>query len=200
MSEGRYAAAIFDLDGTLTRPHLIDFAAIKCAIGCPLDDTIIEFLRTLHGSELREAWKLIDRFEAEGVARALPNPDAHSTLAELAGRGIPCFVLTRNSRRAALATLHHLGMAHRITDLIGREDASPKPDPAGVLALVRRWRLPLSRTLMVGDFHFDVHTGAAAHVATALLTNGTPLDPGIRFAAGHPTHLVHGLHELLRFF
>ena len=38
---------LFDFDGTLTRPFAIDFQAIKTAIGCPPDETILEFIETL---------------------------------------------------------------------------------------------------------------------------------------------------------
>ena len=82
----------------------------------------------------------------------------------------------------------------------GREDARPKPDPDGVLTFIRRWNLAKDRTLMIGDFHFDVLTGAAAGVPTALITNGMPPSSALRFPAGHPSHVMHALPELVRYF
>jgi hypothetical protein len=41
--ERQVQAVLFDMDGTLTRP-VLDFARIKQAIGCPQDETILEWL------------------------------------------------------------------------------------------------------------------------------------------------------------
>lgn len=194
----RYTAYIFDLDGTLTRPGLIDFDAIKAVIGCPRDETIIEYLRGVHGPALREAWATIDRFEAAALRNAAANHHAYAVLDALHRRGAQLFVLTRNSRTVARATLLHLHMRPYITDIVCREDAEPKPDPAGIKHLLTRWSLPADRTLMVGDFRFDVVTGAAAGVDTAFLTNRrTDTTPG-PFPHGHPTHTVGDLRALLR--
>lgn len=195
-----YRHCIFDLDGTLTQPGLIDFAGIKDAIGCPRDATILEFLDRVPPEALRRAWMLIDGYERDAVARTRPNAGVHQVLGRLHHRLVTCFVLTRNSRRAARATLHALGLRRYVTDMVCREDAEPKPDPAGVHALIRRWDLDPGRTLMVGDFHFDVWTGAAAGVATAFLTNRAPASPGAAFPPGHPTHVIHDLRGLVPLF
>ena len=194
----RYRDCIFDLDGTLTQPGLIDFDGIKDAIGCPRDQTIIEFLTSTHGARLQHAWQIIDRYERAGLAHARANPDAHLVLGTLRNWGVRCYVLTRNSRAIARATLHCLGLAPYMRDTIGREDARPKPDPDGVHALRARWGCALDRTIMVGDFHFDVRTGAAAGVATAFLTNRRAPVPSPDFPRGHPTHMLHDLRSLLR--
>ena len=194
----RYRDCIFDLDGTLTRPGLIDFDGIKDAIGCPRDRTIIEFLAPLRGASLRRAWQVIDRYEQAGLAGARANPDAHLVLATLREWGVRCYVLTRNSRAIARATLHCLGLGPYVRDTVGREDAHPKPDPAGIHALRARWGCTLDRTLMVGDFHFDVWAGAAAGVATAFLTNRRAPAESPPFPLGHPTYMLHDLRSLLR--
>ncbi len=195
-----YRDCIFDMDGTLTQPGLIDFAAIKDAIGCPRDETIIEFLYAVRGAELRRAWQVIEANERAAVAHLRPNAHVHTVLGALHIRGVRCFVLTRNSRAITRATLHALGIGAYIRDSICREDSAPKPHPAGIHALRERWSFDPRRTLMVGDFHFDVLTGAAAGVATAFLTNRNETGPTVRFPTGHPTHVVHDLRGLLPLF
>ncbi len=196
----RYTDCIFDLDGTLTRPGLIDFAGLKAQIGCPQQRTVIEFLRTLGGAELRRAWTAIDRFERAALPRALPNPEAHRVLATLREWNVSCYVLTRNSRPIARATLRCLRLQPFIRDVIAREDARLKPDPAGIHRLRGRWGFARHRALMVGDFHFDVWAGAAAGIATAFLTNRKESPAGRTFPTGHPTHAIADLVALLRLF
>lgn len=194
----RYTAYIFDLDGTLTRPGLIDFDAIKRQIGCPPGQTILEFLDGLAGEALRDAWAVIDAVERESVTWTAANFAVYQVMAELAATGAQCFILTRNGRWATRATLQHLGLAPYITDMVCREDAAPKPDPEGIRTLESRWRLDPGRTLMVGDYRFDVATGAAAGVATAFLTNRRPDNNLDGLPLGHPTHVIQDLPALLR--
>ena len=51
---------------------------------------------------------------------------------------------------------------------------------------------------MVGDFRFDVHSGAAAGVRTAFLTNREDGDGYAAFPPGHPTHVIPDLQALLQ--
>ncbi len=194
----RYTDVIFDLDGTLTKPGLIDFDAIKLAIGCPREHTLIEHVQGLRGAELRRAWRVIDMYERAAVSAARPNDGVYCVLQVLWARAVRVFVLTRNSRRNARATLHLLGLRPFVYDTIAREDTAVKPDPAGIRRLSARWGFDPARTLMVGDFRFDVLTGAAAGVRTAFLTNRGDGDPHAAFPTGHPTHVIPDLRALVR--
>jgi phosphoglycolate phosphatase-like HAD superfamily hydrolase len=77
-------------------------------------------------------------------------------------------VLTRNSRRNALETLRATGLDDFFSPdvLVGRDEATPKPSPDGILRLLERWGAPASDALMVGDYLFDLQAGRAAGVAT----------------------------------
>src|SRR6185436_18002714 len=91
-------AVIFDMDGTLTRPHL-DFNAIRAAIGIP--EPLLENMLALPpGPERDRAFSVLERFEEEAAELSVLNDGAKSLLDFLSGRGIPMGLLTRNSRRS----------------------------------------------------------------------------------------------------
>ncbi len=60
---------------------------------------------------------------------------------ELAGRGCRLGILTRNARELAHVTLEAIGLADcfAVEDVLGRDDAPPKPDPGGLLKLAAAW-------------------------------------------------------------
>jgi phosphoglycolate phosphatase-like HAD superfamily hydrolase len=75
-------------------------------------------------------------------------------------------VLTLNDRRAALEAIERLGLRSRLDDLdvIGRDDAPPKPAPDGLLALLVRHGIPPERALLIGDSDTDLQCARAAGV------------------------------------
>jgi HAD superfamily hydrolase (TIGR01509 family) len=56
-----------------------------------------------------------------------------------------------------------------VVDIIGRDEALPKPDPDGLLQLASRWGVAPSDMVMVGDYRFDLDCGRAAGARTVLV-------------------------------
>ena len=81
-------------------------------------------------------------------------------LRHIEDRGILSAVLTRNSRETAMRTLDrwNLSFSHVVT----REDAPPKPDPAGVHLIAQRWGLLPHQIVVIGDYLFDLQAGRRA--------------------------------------
>lgn len=163
----RYRAWVFDLDGTLT-VHQHDFAAIRAELGIPPERYILEYLAELAADAAGALRARLDALEAELTSQALAAPGAAELLAALAARGARCGILTRNSRDNALATLAQIGLAAHFApvDVLGRDEAAPKPAPDGITHLINAWQLPGAATLMLGDFHLDLEAGRNAGVAT----------------------------------
>ena len=90
---------------------------------------------------------------------------------ELAGRGYRLGILTRNARELAHVTLEAIGLADcfALADVLGRDDAPPKPHPGGLLKLAEAWKVPASEMVMVGDYRFDLDCGRAAGARTVLV-------------------------------
>tara|TARA_B100000029_G_scaffold380207_1_gene375201 strand:- start:766 stop:1362 length:597 start_codon:yes stop_codon:yes gene_type:complete len=162
-----YTHWIFDLDNTLA-DSAIDFDAMRRALDLPLGKPILEEIDTRPAAEAAALHKRLEELEHAYALRATPLPGAHALLAALAERGCPRGILTRNSRANALATLAGCGLAgfFAADHVLGRDEAAPKPDPAGVQELLAAWDAAPASAVMVGDFRYDLEAGRRAGVAT----------------------------------
>ena len=162
-----YTHWIFDLDNTLA-DSAIDFDAIRRALDLPLGKPILEEIDTRPAAEAAALHKRLEELERAYALRATPLPGAQALLAALAERGCPRGILTRNSRANALATLAGCGPAgfFAADHVLGRDEAAPKPDPAGVQKLLAAWDAAPASAVMVGDFRYDLEAGRRAGVAT----------------------------------
>ena len=177
---------VFDMDGTLTIA-VHDFAAIRQALGIPPEDDILTHLAALPADEAaaKHAWLL--EHERELALGSRPAPGAVELVRELAQRGYRLGILTRNAQELAHVTLQAIGLADcfAIDDVLGREDAPPKPDPGGLLKLAQAWDVAPSAMVMVGDYRFDLDCGRAAGTRTVLVN--LPENPWPELADWHAT-------------
>jgi len=166
---------IFDLDGTLTRPQH-DFDAIRCELGIPDGQPILEYLEALPKTQAAPLYERLDAIEDALADVAQPQPGCIRLLQRLAAGGVDLGILTRNSRSNALRCLDILGVQHLFDPncILGRSEAPPKPHPGGILTLLEHWHSAPDDAVMVGDFRFDLEAGRAAGVFTVHLdTAGT---------------------------
>ena len=170
MSLSRIDHWVFDMDGTLT-VAVHDFAAIREALGIPPDDDILTHLAALPAEEgaAKHAWLL--EHERDLALGSTPARGAVELVRELAGRGYRLGILTRNTRELAYVTLQAIGLADcfAIDDVLGRDDATPKPDPDGLLKLAQAWKVAPGDMVMVGDYRYDLDCGRAAGARTVLV-------------------------------
>ncbi|KPC31788.1 HAD family hydrolase [Pseudomonas syringae pv. cilantro] len=161
---------VFDMDGTLTVP-VHDFPAIKRELGIPQDDDILGHLAALPAEEsaAKHAWLL--EHERELALGSRPADGAVELVRDLAGRGYRLGILTRNARELAYITLEAIGLAECFAaeDVLGRDEATPKPDPAGLLKLASTWDVEPQRMVMIGDYLHDLSCGRAAGAKTILV-------------------------------
>ncbi|MBX8556144.1 HAD family hydrolase [Pseudomonas cichorii] len=161
---------VFDMDGTLTIA-VHDFPAIKRALGIPLEDDILGHLAALPAdvSAAKHAWLL--EHERELALASRPAEGAVELVRELAGRGYRLGILTRNARELAHITLEAIGIADCFAaeDVLGRDEATPKPDPAGLLKLAGAWDVSPGQMVMIGDYRHDLDCGRAAGAKTVLV-------------------------------
>jgi hydrogenase expression/formation protein HypE len=187
---------LFDFDGTLTRPGSIDFVAIKKAVGCPLDQPILEFLQGMsHGADRDRAWSTLHEFEMQAAARSVPNAHAETLLRFLISHRIKIGILTRNTLsaiRCALRKFEGMDEADFAAVLTRDDPCLPKPSADGVVEAARRMGLPCQEILMVGDWIYDINAGLRAGVHTAFLTNGNDLPKDLP----RPDYIVNTLEQL----
>ncbi|MCF7201619.1 HAD family hydrolase [Pseudomonas sp. JM10B5a] len=154
---------VFDMDGTLTIA-VHDFAAIRRALDIPPDDDILHHLAALPAEQAapKRAWLL--EHERELAYAARPAEGARELLHALRARGCRLGVLTRNAHELALVTLQAVGLGDcfRPQDILGRDEAPPKPHPGGLLKLAECWGVAPAEMVMVGDYRFDLECARAA--------------------------------------
>lgn len=161
---------IFDLDGTLTVAQH-DFPAIRRELGIPAGEDILDYLGRLPISERQQLNEQLDAIELRLAQEVAPAPGAAELIRELHGRELQLGILTRNLRQVAMASLEKIGVldCFHPPNILGRDDAPPKPAPDGIHRLLADWQLTEVETVMVGDFHFDLEAGRAAGCHTCLV-------------------------------
>ena len=181
---------VFDMDGTLTLA-VHDFMAIKRALDIPPEADILGHLASLPADEAaaKHAWLL--EHERELAVGSKAAPGAVALVRELASRGYRLGILTRNARELAHITLAAIGIADcfAVEDVLGRDEAIPKPDPAGLLKLASAWDVDPQNMVMVGDFVHDLKCGRAAGAHTVLvnLPEHVPDNPWPELTDWHAT-------------
>lgn len=163
---GSHQGIIFDLDGTLVDSRL-DFSVLCQRLGWPAGTPILEQLDSLiDPAQIAVARQIIEQFELEGAARASWMPGAADLLQQLQRQKIPTAILTRNIKSATELCIKNLNIS--VDLVLTREDCAPKPDPAGLLHIARRWQLDCRQLLFVGDYLFDLQTAARAGMPSCL--------------------------------
>jgi HAD superfamily hydrolase (TIGR01549 family) len=161
---------VFDMDGTLTLA-VHDFEAIKRALDIPLEDDILGHLAALPEAlaTAKHAWLL--EHERELALAAESAPGAIELVRALHARGCRLGILTRNAHELALLTLRAIGLddCFAVADVIGRDEAPPKPDPGGLLHFAKAWQVAPTELVMVGDYRFDLECARAAGARSVLV-------------------------------
>lgn len=166
---------VFDLDGTLTLAQH-DFPAIRRELGVPADADILTYMATLPAADYTAMKAQLDAIELRLAAEVEPAPGALELVRQLREQGRRLGILTRNLQVVARSTLSCLGIldCFAAEDVLGREDAAPKPSPDGIHQLLDRWQLSPDEAVMVGDFRFDLEAGRAAGSRTCLILPDNP--------------------------
>ncbi|MBW2127514.1 MAG: HAD family hydrolase, partial [Deltaproteobacteria bacterium] len=154
-TRNRIRGVLFDMDGTLTVPGALDFAAIKREIGCPPDIPILEYIESRPEWERPSLFAVLERHETEAAENSVLG------------------IITRNSLCSVEKVLRKFdGICKEdFSAIITRETALPKPHPQGVYMAAEKMGVHLQELLVVGDYRFDIMAGKAAGAKTALLIN-----------------------------
>ncbi len=175
---------VFDMDGTLT-VAVHDFQRIKRELAIPPDDDILSHLAALPAevAAAKHDWLLAHERALAEQAQAAPG--AVALVRTLHAAGCRLGILTRNARELAQVTLQAIGVGDMFApdDIIGRDEAEPKPSPAGLEYFVARWQAVPAQMVMVGDHRFDLECGRAAGTRTVLVN--TPDNPWPGMACWH---------------
>lgn len=154
-------------------PGLIDFLAVKKAINCPDNSTILEFIGNISSErERKEALTVLAKYEDKAAEMAAPNENAEEVVSYLKKLKLKLGILTRNSMRSvktALRSFQRISLKD-FNAVITREHALKlKPHPEGVLEACRLFGVCPGELVMVGDYIYDIQAGQKAGAFTVFL-------------------------------
>ncbi|MHC4423352.1 MAG: HAD family hydrolase [Planctomycetota bacterium] len=184
-------AVIFDLDGTITQPFF-DFDTIREEIGLPKDSgPVLESMEKMSAEQRKEAERILHFHEMRAVTESRLNAGARETLSALRKAGIHIGMLTRNRRSNAVAVAEKHNL--KFDAIVDREDGPAKPDAFGVLEICRQFGVKPDRTLVVGDYLYDLLCAKAAGAVSVLLANSNNAD-----FAEHADFTIERIDEILQ--
>ncbi|HXJ95699.1 MAG TPA: HAD family hydrolase [Terriglobia bacterium] len=186
----RIRLLVFDLDGTLidSKDDLVHSVnAVRQRLGRdPLpEETVASYVgrgvvvlmrsalgETASEAEVAQAIEFfLEYYRDHMLDHTVAYPGVREALEELKAR--PMAVLTNKPVKFSQAILAGLGLDRYFTQVYGGNSfAQKKPDPVGILALMREANMKAEHTMMVGDSDTDVLTGKNAGVWTCGVTYG----------------------------
>lgn len=169
----RLRAVLFDFDGTLTVPGILDFAAVRTALNCPPEEPILEFLDNLPDPQERSrGFAVLEGFEKEAATAASPASHAEEAVHRARAAGMKTGIITRSSRISVEGSLRNfpdLGIEDFDVVVTRSDPVRPKPAPDGVRLAAERLGVKTEEIMVVGDHFLDIWAGREAGAVTVLL-------------------------------
>jgi beta-phosphoglucomutase-like phosphatase (HAD superfamily) len=188
MAAGRFAAAVFDLDGTLVDSEARSHESWRVVLrsrGIPPDDGLI---RSFVGRRDVDVHGLLaDRLPGHDPAELMAATSAHfhgpgqpplgplagavELVAAISAAGVPLALVTSARRRYAEQTLAELGVRDLFSVLVTADDVTVgKPDPQGYRAAAAALGVPPAACVVFEDAPAGVAAAKAAGMSCVAVT------------------------------
>lgn len=184
----KLSGVIFDLDNTLVTSTL-NFDDIRMVLRCPKNIDLLDFVDALPESQQIQANKLLVEFEINDALNTNKLLGTEQLLTLLSRLDIPCAIVTRNCREAALIKIKNNNI--NIDQIFTRADHKAKPAPDALLHIATLWNMPVENLLYVGDYLYDLQAAENANTMSCLVTHGATVE-----YASMATIVVNELTEL----
>jgi HAD superfamily hydrolase (TIGR01509 family) len=191
----RYELVIFDMDGTLTE-DLLDFPRIRAEIGVVGSGGILEHISHLGKMEQEVAQGILDGHELAAARACVLKEGAAEVLGVLRKGGVKMALLTRNSPVCMRTVMGRHGLMEMWDHISTREDQPHKPHGESILRITKKLGASVRKTLMVGDYLYDVEAARNAGCDCALLLDEEEWGERPAYAA-LATYCIGALKELL---
>jgi HAD superfamily hydrolase (TIGR01549 family) len=196
MSRGAspFRGVVFDLDGTLLDSMPFVFHGLATAVSPyrprPTTEEVMGSLggpsdaclrRLLGGRKhLAEALTMYLGYLRENEGRLRPFRGARRLLNDLQAASVRLGIWTGRERDSSVARLRALSWQRCFAPIVCGDDLpSHKPDPEGLLKILRSWRLTPREALFVGDSDQDLEGGRAAGVPMVAIGHGRRIGAGL---------------------
>jgi phosphoglycolate phosphatase len=210
--KSNYDVIIFDLDGTLIDSRVdlansVNYTRVRLGMSLLPNELIYSYvgdgasmlIRRAFGrepteAELKEALEIfLAHYKLHLLDHTVLYPGVIEALEGLASLNLA--VLTNKPINPTNIILEGLGVKEKFAVVYGGNSfEQKKPDPIGVLKILKDTGTFRERTLMVGDSRIDIETGANAQIATCGVTYGLASDT---LAEASPDFLINDPRELL---
>ncbi|MBN2465216.1 HAD-IA family hydrolase [candidate division WOR-3 bacterium] len=205
----RYAAALFDLDGTLVDSGRDVVAAVRHALSQvlpgreqPPDEDILVLIgqpleAVAHAlgcpSDEESTRRFADAYRAHYAEHYNDHtrvyPGIRELLEMLRGAGVKLALVTTKHQTQAEFTLAGAGLARCFDYVHGwLEGRKHKPDPEPILTALRELDVQPRAAIMVGDSELDIQSAKAAGVGSCAVTYG--FRPAWFLVSFHPDFVV----------
>lgn len=205
----------FDFDSTLADTRQVAVVATQTAyqkrqLTVPAAEQIVHYMgvpievsfakmadRHLSATELTALYQEFRQQYALADGAIKPFAGMAQTLAQLRRNGAQLFVVSSKHSVPLRRNLAQLQMDQTFQALCGSDMvAHYKPAPDGILALIERFKLDPTQSVMIGDAIYDIQMGQNAHVQTAGAMWGAADPAAVR--AQQPTYLLQSPADLLQ--
>ena len=159
-------AALFDLDGTLVSSEL-DFEGIRREAGIESGLPILEHIDGAEEHEAKRVFDVLDRHEERAAEICALMEGVDELFERLKELGVKTCIITRNSRKSVETVIRRHNL--KVDAVVAREDAPPKPSPEPVFLACRLINAAPEKSMLVGDYKFDIQSGRNAGAMTAWL-------------------------------
>ncbi len=190
----KYELIVFDMDGTLTLDAL-DFDSLRTQLGLQVRHPILEWIDTLDLEKRQQAWDTLHRHEAIAAEKCQLRPGADAVIQRLRNRGLKTALLSRNSQRSVETILRRYPM---FFDHVASRDEMPiKPAAESILKICRALQISPDKTLMVGDYIFDLQVANNAGTHSVLLLEPNSAVPDFAYQANYIIRSLEDIETLL---
>ncbi|KAM7454439.1 hypothetical protein BLSTO_04805 [Blastocystis sp. subtype 1] len=170
-------AVIFDVDGTLTYPGLINFKRIRERARVPIGQDIFPYILAHYkGEEYKRAMEAVEEEELLAQKDLRLQPGVNELLALLNERGIKVGLLTRNSRKSMNNVLNLI--TAKVDAAYSREIQPSKPNVDPFLRFSKELGVPCDSMLLAGDHLDDFIASIVIHSRSCYVRPN--------YKAGHP--------------
>ncbi len=141
-------------------------------------------------------WGVLQHHESQAAQSVPLRPGVGEMLQSLKDQGVTTALLSRNSRQSVETVMSR----HQLSfDMVVSRDEPPiKPDPQSITRIMRQCSAAAARTLMVGDYIFDLEAARGAGVASALLVEPQAHLPAFAVHASYIIRTMGDVPTLLR--